>query len=214
VERSFKEMSETLWGVCLGGTITIIGMIIQNRFSSNQTKMQIEARRDELNEKFKQDLRIIQLNKKIELRSSYLQPLRRHLATLYELYLDIEEQLRYIISKYGDTPALEKQYSMSQDSRVKEIEQELENNEAKIQQLDGAVEQLMAQNTDDAIHIIDFMIIFEPSKQLTEVRRFLKYNRREVMNFRSISDSFRDARTQIQEANTNIEHILCGETEN
>lgn len=109
VERELV-VSETLWGVIVGGLIVVIGSIVTSLFQNHQTRISIDARKEEQekqfefenNQKSKQlefEKNQIVLAHSIEERKKWIEPLRKSL-TAYSIGIN-DVYLQLIIVHYS-----------------------------------------------------------------------------------------------------------------
>ena len=73
-------MSETLWGVFIGGGIVLAGNIIMGFFQKHQTKINIDARREEQSRQFLFEQQQKVINRSIEQMTKWIEPLRKSLT--------------------------------------------------------------------------------------------------------------------------------------
>lgn len=99
-------MSETLWGVIIGGVIVIVGNIVVGLFQKHQTRITVDARRDEQSRQFEfekeQKSRQLEFEKDqsiiarlIEERKKWIDPLR---ASLKEYSLHAKDAHNQLVS--------------------------------------------------------------------------------------------------------------------
>lgn len=93
-----------LGGAFIGGLLAVVGGLVQGYFSKRNTKMQIDARKDEQLASFTYQSQQMQKARLIEIRSQYLLPLAEQITKCYELLLNIGNESISIKTWYGDPP--------------------------------------------------------------------------------------------------------------
>lgn len=138
-------MNEPMWVAIVGILGTIVGTVLGALLTYVNTKAQIKARTNELQQQFGHERTERQIARLIKIRASYLNPISEHLQSITESSHLIESKIRDLIVRCcGDDDVIawaypeSKSYLKDMTSSVKSISESM----------DG-IEMLRVKNTDN-----------------------------------------------------------------
>jgi hypothetical protein len=199
-------MSEIILGTIIGGSIGVIGpllgFIIQGHFTKNTTKMQINAQTE-----------AARLNRLVEVRAQYLNPLREQVAKIYEQLININDQMINIEVGYGNPPEPTKKQPSEYDKETAKLSEALDKlekaqNEADIirsKTSDHRLRQLFLDFTHNRITLKRDVLLLEgiPLKWTPK-------SGKKIYDFNEATDNLIICQVNLESINGRIEQLLSG----
>jgi len=210
VEGGEEVVSDFLLGAIVGGgfslLVSVVTLLIQGHFSKTTIKTQIDAQAKEA-----------RLNRLVEVRAQYLNPLRDQVAKIYEQLIKIIDQMIAINVRYGNPPDPTRQPLGDYDKEIAKLPEALDKlkkalAKAKImrsQTSDHRLTKLFLDFAIDSIKLERNVLLLEgiPLKWIPKSGEEKNYD------FEKATDKVILLQVILEDINGRIEHLLSGGNE-
>lgn len=203
-------ISDVILAGIIGGTIgvagTVAGLIIQGHFSKRTTEMQINAKAEEQNKQLESQKRQIEIAKSIEVKATYVYPIREQLWKLSNHAANARNNLRIIARPEGDVLGNYFEKQLTHEEALNALKESM----IGIVDASSQTQQLMSRASDEKL--IDLLSALQLYVFLisSNAEWIFLSNSGKKDEISAISEYMSGLRDKVVDANKRTEELLSG----